>query len=127
MNKKIELENCPICGGEMDIVNWDPPLIKSWRNGRYSLWCPHCEMLFGWDRDYGCQYDTEKEAAREWNNGQAFKYRRMWEKLCITLSGLTERVNHCAISKKDLIVGIKATMENIEEAAFREAAEDGEQ
>ena len=127
--KKIELENCPICGGKMEIIKWDPPekKTKPFVIEGYSLWCGFCGLHFGWELKNGGMFDPEEEAARVWNSGQAFKYRRMWEKLCITLSGLTERVNHCAISKKDLIIGIKATMENIEEEAFRGAAEDGEQ
>ena len=58
---------CPFCGGDAEIVVYDPRLLRPSRNHVYSVSCNECEMMFGWDFDYGGRYDTEYEAMLAWN------------------------------------------------------------
>ena len=58
---------CPFCGGSPDVVAYDPRLLRPSRNHVYSVSCNECEMMFGWDIDYGGRYDTEYEAMLAWN------------------------------------------------------------
>lgn len=58
---------CPFCGGDADVVAYTPRLLRPSRNHTYCISCNDCEMLFGWDIDYGGRYDTEYEAMLTWN------------------------------------------------------------
>lgn len=58
---------CPFCGGDADVVAYDPRLLRPSRNHVYSVSCNDCEMMFGWDIDYGGRYDTEYGAMLAWN------------------------------------------------------------
>jgi len=59
---------CPFCGGgDADVVAYGPRLLRPSRNHVYSVSCNECEMMFGWDIDYGGRYDTEYEAMLAWN------------------------------------------------------------
>ena len=58
---------CPFCGGDADVIAYDPRLLRPSRNHVYSVSCNECEMMFGWDIDYGGRYDTEYEAMLAWN------------------------------------------------------------
>ena len=58
---------CPWCGGDADVVAYDPRLLRPSRNHVYSVSCYECETMFGWDIDYGGRYDTEYEAMLTWN------------------------------------------------------------
>jgi len=122
--KNIELERCPICGCGMEFNYWNPPVTKPNRNGKHCLWCGNCGLLFGWDIDYGCQIYKKELVAKEWNNGQAFKYHRMWKELSRSILGLKKSSNFLGLSKSDLIDVIKAHMEFLEKEAFREVTED---
>lgn len=62
-----ELLPCPICGGKAEIAEFDPPLRRPARNHPYTVYCPGCELLFGWDVDYGGTFDTPEEASAAWN------------------------------------------------------------
>lgn len=62
-----KLKPCPFCGGEAEIVNYEPRLHRPSRNHPYSVYCPGCDLLFGWDEDYGGEFDTKKEATEAWN------------------------------------------------------------
>lgn len=65
---KIELKPCPFCGGNATIVeNEEPRLYRPSRNHPYCVYCGNCELLFGFDEDYGGTFDTKKEAAEAWN------------------------------------------------------------
>ena len=44
---------CPFCGGEAEVVAYGPRLLRPSRNHVYSVSCNECEMMFGWDVDYG--------------------------------------------------------------------------
>lgn len=61
------LLGCPFCGGDPEIVTYDPRLLRPSRNHVYSVSCNECEMMFGWDIDYGGRFDTEDEARLAWN------------------------------------------------------------
>lgn len=58
---------CPFCGGEAEVVAYGPRLLRPSRNHVYSVSCNECEMMFGWDVDYGGRYDTEYEVMLAWN------------------------------------------------------------
>ena len=58
---------CPFCGGEAEVVAYGPRLLRPSRNHVYSVSCNECEMMFGWDVDYGGRYGTEYEAMLAWN------------------------------------------------------------
>lgn len=67
ITERGELLPCPFCGGDADVVAYDPRLLRPSRNHVYSVSCNECEMMFGWDIDYGGRYDTEYEAMFAWN------------------------------------------------------------
>ena len=58
---------CPFCGGEAEVVAYGPRLLRPSRNHVYSVSCNECEMMFGWDIDYGGRYDTEYKVMLAWN------------------------------------------------------------
>ena len=58
---------CPFCGGEVNIVVYDPRLYRPSRNHTYAIACYECDIMFGWDIDYGGRFDTEDEARLTWN------------------------------------------------------------
>lgn len=62
-----ELKPCPFCGQPVTIAQIAPRLLHPSRNHRYHIECPGCQLLFGWDTDYGGQFDTGEEAAKAWN------------------------------------------------------------
>ena len=66
-----ELLPCPFCGGDADVVAYSPRLLRPSCNHTYCVVCNECEMLFGWDIDYGGRYDTEDDAMIAWNTRAA--------------------------------------------------------
>lgn len=59
---------CPFCGEDAaDVVVYTPRLLRPSRNHIYGVYCNECETMFGYDIDYGGQYDSEREAALAWN------------------------------------------------------------
>lgn len=59
---------CPFCGSEVAVVAYEPRLLRpSRKNHIYSVSCNECEMMFGWDIDYGGRYYNEYEAMLDWN------------------------------------------------------------
>lgn len=65
---RVELKPCPFCGGKASLFpNDEPRLHRHSRNGKYAVCCWDCDMLFGYDIDYGGQFDTEEEAVQAWN------------------------------------------------------------
>lgn len=62
-----ELKPCPFCGQPVNIAEASPRLFRPSRNHKYHIECPGCQLFFGWDVDYGGQFDTVKEAAEAWN------------------------------------------------------------
>ena len=71
LTEKGVLLPCPFCGGDADVVAYGPRLLRPSRNHVYSVSCNECEMMFGWDIDYGGRYDTEYEAMLAWNTRAA--------------------------------------------------------
>lgn len=67
LTEKGVLLGCPWCGGEVSIVNYDPRLYRPSRNHTYAIVCSECDIMFGWDVDYGGRFDTEDEARLAWN------------------------------------------------------------
>ena len=62
------LKPCPFCGNEVVIVeNCSPRLYRPIKNGKYYIACYECEVMMGYDTDYGGQFNTEKEAIDTWN------------------------------------------------------------
>lgn len=63
-----ELKPCPFCGGGAIIAESKyPRLFRPGRNHPYYVCCCGCDLLFGYDVDYGGEFDSEKEAADAWN------------------------------------------------------------
>lgn len=63
----MKLKSCPFCGGEVYLASPQPPLYRPSRNGKYCIICNNCCLFFGWDNDYGCQFDSKKEITEKWN------------------------------------------------------------
>lgn len=55
MNKKVERPICKECGDE-GFYRFDGDIL-----------CENCDLLFGYDMDYGGTFDTKEEAAKAWN------------------------------------------------------------
>jgi hypothetical protein len=63
-----ELKPCPFCGGDAALLPNDAPrLYRPSRNGKYAVYCGNCELLFGYDVDYGGQFGSRGEAVTAWN------------------------------------------------------------
>ena len=60
------LKPCPFCGGEAKIWKCEPR-IHRYRDHVYCVYCGNCELLFGYDEDYGGIFTTEDEAIEAWN------------------------------------------------------------
>lgn len=61
---EIKLKPCPFCGSNVLIENFEPRLYRPSRN---HLYCGNCDLLFGYNEDYGGKFDTKEEAANAWN------------------------------------------------------------
>ena len=62
-----KLKPCPFCGGEPQIIKPEPRLYRPVCNHLYCVVCWSCDLWFGYDNDYGGEFDTKKEATVEWN------------------------------------------------------------
>lgn len=58
---------CPLCGEVVDITSLSPRLLRPSCNHTYCIVCWSCNTMFGWDTDYGGQFDTVAEARLAWN------------------------------------------------------------
>ena len=61
------LLRCPFCGDEVYVAKIEPRLYRPSCNHPYSVVCYNCDLFFGYDGDYGGEYDTEAEAIEAWN------------------------------------------------------------
>ncbi len=62
-----ELKPCPFCGTIPILGAYKPPLLRPSCNHLYCVVCYECDMMFGWDVDYGGRFDTEEQAIEAWN------------------------------------------------------------
>lgn len=63
-----KLKPCPFCGRTPVVVQIEPCLHRRLTDKRlYTVCCPSCNLLFGWDTDYGGEFKTEDEAIAAWN------------------------------------------------------------
>lgn len=61
---------CPRCKAEMHVITpkESGELARLFRpscNG-YALMCPKCDILIGWDTDYGGMFQTERELQKDY-------------------------------------------------------------
>ena len=61
-----KLKPCPFCGGEVRVTDVIPPRLYI-EDTAYCVFCASCDLLFGFDMDYGGEFATEKEAVEAWN------------------------------------------------------------
>ncbi|MCR4819356.1 MAG: Lar family restriction alleviation protein [Fretibacterium sp.] len=62
-----KLKPCPFCGGEAAVVEIEPRLYRPVMNKPFCVLCTSCDLYFGYDYDYGGEFDTKEEAAAAWN------------------------------------------------------------
>lgn len=63
-----KLKPCPWCNQQVHILRIDHPrLYRPSCNHPYCVMCNTCDLLFGFDEDYGGIFDTEQEAIDAWN------------------------------------------------------------
>jgi Lar family restriction alleviation protein len=64
----MELKPCPFCGGNAVLVkNEHPRLLRPIKNRLCHIECYNCNVMMGYDTDYGGQFDTDEEAIETWN------------------------------------------------------------
>ena len=60
-----QLRDCPFCGHEvMAVQGWNR--IEPSFNGWFVL-CNFCDLLFGFDTDYGGRWETKEQVTKAWN------------------------------------------------------------
>ena len=64
-----KLKPCPFCGGEADLVKGvEPRSFHPQAKEYYIVQCNNCNLMFGFDLDYGGIFWDEKSAIEAWNN-----------------------------------------------------------
>ena len=61
------LKPCPFCGGIASITDEIPARLYNENEPAFCVTCPACELLFGWDCDYGGQFSSKQEVIDAWN------------------------------------------------------------
>ena len=61
-----ELKPCPFCGGKVSITNQITSRLYT-KEPTFCVYCWTCDLLFGFDIDYGGQFATPEEAIEVWN------------------------------------------------------------
>lgn len=61
------MKPCPFCGEQPVVEKYEPRLHRPVMNHTYCVVCYECDLMFGWDIDYGGRFDTEEEAIEAWN------------------------------------------------------------
>ena len=67
MNTMEKLKPCPFCGGNPQVVHIEPCIHRPSRNHPLGVVCYKCDLFFGYDEDYGGEFDTEEDAIKAWN------------------------------------------------------------
>ncbi len=67
-----ELKPCPFCGGEnaAEVIEMKPSIPVSEclkKRGYFTVWCWTCDLMFGYDEDFGGKFDTKEDAIEAWN------------------------------------------------------------
>ena len=58
---------CPFCGGEVCVYKPTPHVLDYRHIHGFSVWCPNCDLVFGYNEDWGGVFETEEVAAAAWN------------------------------------------------------------
>ena len=66
-DRMSELKQCPFCGETVSIQLIYPRLYEPSMNHPFAVVCYGCDLLFGYDVDYGGRFDSEAEAIEAWN------------------------------------------------------------
>ena len=61
------LKPCPFCGGIVSVTDDMPARLYNELEKAFCVICPACELIFGWDCDYGGQFSSQDEAIDAWN------------------------------------------------------------
>ncbi len=64
---ETKLLHCPFCGNEVSIYEPVPNAYEPYTGRKYCIFCPGCDLLFGYDEVYGPDFKTREEAAAAWN------------------------------------------------------------
>lgn len=65
-----KLKPCPFCGGEAQVAMPQltiQSLNTTFNIDTYCVYCPKCQMYFGYTPKHKGIYDTEQEAIKAWN------------------------------------------------------------
>ena len=62
-----QLKPCPFCGGKAYIWEDTGRIHRPYWTGKYSVVCYECDVLFGYDVDYGGCFDSKEDALNAWN------------------------------------------------------------
>lgn len=67
--ERCGMQPCPFCGRAPMLITPERELARLYRPSRngYALYCPSCQLMFGWDWDYGGTFGTVQEAINAWN------------------------------------------------------------
>ena len=61
-----KLKPCPFCGCEVSVCEIEPR-IHRYADYKFCVVCNGCDLLFGFDEDYGGIFGTKKQAISSWN------------------------------------------------------------
>ena len=61
-----ELKSCPICNGKVRVTDKVEHRLYV-EKPKFCVQCISCDLLFGYDPDYGGEFATKEEAIEVWN------------------------------------------------------------
>ena len=65
-----KLKKCPFCGGEAEVIQMPATIAvpeDTKKRGHFTVWCSFCDLLFGYDEDFGGYFTTKEDAIEAWN------------------------------------------------------------